>query len=88
MVAPEFVVVEEADGAVYSRDEQGRLFTQDTAQALADELAGGRKPGRPATAVYRLTRVSPGRAAVASRGDGKAGQPPGSPAGRPAGNRK
>jgi hypothetical protein len=42
VVAPEFVVVEEADGAVYSRDEQGRLFTQDTAQpAWVEAVTGG-----------------------------------------------
>jgi hypothetical protein len=61
VVAPEFVVVEEVDAAVYSRGEDGRLLTRETAQALADSLAGGRRPGAAGPAVYRLTRVAPGR---------------------------
>lgn len=60
MTAPEFVVVEEADGHVYDRAQDGSMFARETAQEMADELAGGRKPGVPGTAVYRLTRVASG----------------------------
>lgn len=72
MTAPEFVVVEEVDAAVYSRGEDGCLLTRETAQALADSLAGGRRPGVPGTAVYRLTRVAAGRPSGTAQAEGPA----------------
>lgn len=56
-VSPTHVVADTRDGFVFSRDSQGRPFTEASARQFADERNDGYRPGFRPYEVYQLTVV-------------------------------